>query len=129
MRVLDRVTDLVRRDRDRRKRAPVVMGLQQADTPAFGIVVVAAIGGLDLDVLQVVAVEQMAGEFPAGALQVGAVLAVPVDGESHPSLRQDDDGNQRDEEENHRRAPVIGVRLRPRRAALARIAGRPNSCS
>ena len=75
-RVLHRVRDLVRRDRDRRDRAPVMMLRQQPHRARLGIVVVAVVGLLDRHGLQVRLVEQMARKLRAGARQVGPVRAV-----------------------------------------------------
>src|SRR5581483_9020525 len=54
----------------------------------IGIVVVAEVGLLDLDVAELHLVEQVAGELAAGARKVRAIGGVGIDHAPHPQLRQ-----------------------------------------
>ena len=100
-RMLDRMRHLVRRDRDGGNGAAVVMLRQQPDGAIGGVVMVALVGGLDLDVGQLEFVEQMPRQFAAGAGQVRPVAAVLGHDVLHPPLwaehngekQQDTDGS------------------------------------
>ena len=65
-RVLHRMGDLVRRDRHGCDRTPVMVLRQQAHDPRLGIIVIAEVGLLDLNRLQVGLVEQVARKLRAG---------------------------------------------------------------
>ena len=93
-RVLDRVRDLVRRDRDGGDRAAVVMLRQEPHRPRLRIVMVAAVGGLDLHAVQARLVEQMARKLAAGAGQIGPVGAVAAQHVMDPHLRAEHDREQ-----------------------------------
>jgi hypothetical protein len=84
-RVLERVGDLVRRDRDRRDRAAVMVLRRQAHDVRDRVVVV---GWRDLDgnVLQPRQVEQMAGELASGPGQVRPLGGVLLHRPAHPPL-------------------------------------------
>jgi len=114
-RMLDRMRDLVGCDRDGCDRAAMVVLRQKPDRAALGIVMVAVVGHLDLDVGKLCFVEQMAGQLGAGAGQVRAVDAVLAQHVPDPPLRAE---HQRDQQERtkgnddgHVTAP-IALRLR-----------------
>src|SRR5262249_30597739 len=92
--MLDRVRDLMRRDRDGRDGAPVVMRRQKPHRLRVGIVVVAVIGGLDFDGLQAGLVQQMARELAAGAGKVRPLSAMPAQHVMDPELRAEHDREQ-----------------------------------
>ena len=87
---------------------------QQADGLVVGIVVVAELGLLDLDVAELHLVEEMAGELAAGAGEVGALGRVPVDDLAHPHLRQHrqgQDDRQNDQHRSHGGPPMMAGNL------------------
>ena len=92
--VLHGVRHLVRRHRDRRDRAAVVMLRRQAHGERLRIIMVAAVGALDLHLLQSGLVQEMPGKLAAGARQVGPVEAVLRQHAPHPHLRAEHDREQ-----------------------------------
>ncbi len=74
--VLNGVPHFVRRHRDRRNAAPVVMIRAQPHHARVRVVVVAERGLLDADAFQPVMLDEMPRQFPAGARQIGTFGAV-----------------------------------------------------
>ena len=92
--VLHRMGDFVRRDRDRRDRASVVVLRQQPHRVRLGIVVIPRIGFLHRDGLQLRFVEQVARKLGAGAREIGPLRAMLAQHALDPELRAEDECQQ-----------------------------------
>ena len=106
---------------DRRNRTPVVMLRRQAHGARLRIVVVAAVGALDLHLLQSGLVQEMPGKLAAGARQVGPVEAVLRQHPPHPHLWAQHDRQQNEpcKREKDRHVAVVAAFRMRRSAAVA----------
>lgn len=111
-RVLERVRDLVCRDRDRCDRAAVMVRWRQPHDVCNRVVVV---GWRDLDgnVLQPGQVEQMAGEFTSGRGQIWPLSGVLLHRAAHPPLGAEDETEQEGSAERQKDGHVRYVAVRP----------------
>ena len=118
--VLQRVSDFVSRHRDGRQRMAGKLVFGQADDLGFRIVVIALVGRFDIDRLQTVLVEQVAGELRTGSGIAIGWYAVTFQDALHPDARaENDDENQQDENgDNHQGLTrCLGFTLTPLRGA------------
>jgi hypothetical protein len=98
--VLDRVRNLVRRNRDRGDRAAVVMLRQEPHRLALGIVMISFVGRFDFDIRELRFVEQMPGQFAAGTGQVRAIHTMLAQHVPDPPLRTEHQRDQQDSSES-----------------------------
>jgi hypothetical protein len=98
-RILHRVTDFMGRDDDGGQRPAVEILRRQANRFRERMIMVTAFGLLDLDLRELHAVEQMAGEFGAGPRNFGTVGGVTAHHAHDPELRRH---HQRQQEEGGR---------------------------
>ena len=99
--VLHGVAGLVRGNHQRRQRAAVEMLGAQPDRLGIGIVVIAVLGLLHLDVAKLHLVEQMARQLPARARKIGPVRRVLGDHALHPHLWQHGQAEHDGQEQKH----------------------------
>jgi len=118
--ILQGVSDFVSRHGDGRQRMAGKLVFGQADDFGFRIVVIALVGRFDVDRLQAVPVEQVAGELgPGSGIAIGW-HAVAFENALHPDTRAENDyENQQDENgDDHLDLPrCLGFTLTPLRAA------------
>jgi len=82
---------------------------QQAYRFGGRIIVIALVGLLDTDMVKLQPVQQIAREFTAAALEIGAFRGVPGDHALNPELRQEGKGENPQQQENDQRR--WGLRL------------------
>ncbi len=108
--VLHGVAGLVGGDDHGRERAPVEVLRGEPHDLGLGIVVIAEIGLLDLDVGELHLIEDVARELAAGAGKIRALAGMPDDDLLHPQLRQHREGEDERQDDNdcgQRRTPRI----------------------
>jgi hypothetical protein len=115
-RVLHGMRYLVRGNREGRDRPPVVMRGREADDPRSGVVVIAVVRAFHAHLIQAGGIQQVAGEFRAGARNVGPRHAFAPQHVLYPDGRADDRDQQRsggDEEQHSWQVVAQGGRCMP----------------